>query len=118
MKRSSAGTRETASRRLDRIAAAREAWQAAAEAYRQAAEPWDLAQAYLRLGDSYASGSVMDASKRWLFLDYYEQAMTALLQAYETDVRKEAAPVREVEQIRSLFRERAPVPRAATSRAP
>ncbi|HEX6864658.1 MAG TPA: tetratricopeptide repeat protein, partial [Thermoanaerobaculia bacterium] len=88
-----------------RLAAAREAWKAAAEASRQAAEPWNLSEAYLRLGGSYASSTVMDASQRWLFLDYYEQALTAQLEAYEADVRDEVDIVRQIVEIRSLFRE-------------
>lgn len=72
-----------------RVAEARKKWQSSAEAYLQAEEIWDLSQPYFRLGDSYSLGSVTDESKRWLFLDYYDKALSVLLQALGKPMRKE-----------------------------
>ena len=68
---------------------AREKWQAAAEAFRQAADSLGLADAYRRLGDSYAVVSVSDESKRWVFIDYYIESISAAADAHESSVRKE-----------------------------
>jgi CHAT domain-containing protein len=77
-----------------RVPAARERWEAAAALYQQAEEPWDLAQAYFRLGDSYASAGLTDARKQRLYLDYFDKALAALSGAYESFAPKAVGAVR------------------------
>lgn len=81
--------------RAGRRAAAREKWQAAAEAYRRGEELWDLSQVYFRLSGSYGSWSVSDEKKRWLFLDYFDEGLSAFAEAYGGSVQKELPIVEE-----------------------
>ncbi len=72
-----------------KLAGAREKWKAAAEAFRQAEDPMGVSDAYKRLGNSYAVGSLLDKSKHKLVVEYFIAWMSAAADAYESSVRKE-----------------------------
>jgi CHAT domain-containing protein len=72
-----------------KLAEAREKWKAAAEAFKRAEDPMGLSDAYRRLGDSYAVGSLLDEGKQRLFVEYFIASMSAAADAYESSVRKE-----------------------------
>jgi len=72
-----------------RLAEAREKWKAAAEAFRRAEDPGGVSDAYRRLGDSYAVGSLLDKDKQKLFVDYFIASMSAAADGYEASITKE-----------------------------
>lgn len=70
---------------------AREKWLEAVAAYQEAGDRLGESNAYLRLADSYNySGEVfLSPQKRELTLDYYQEALFAAAEVYETLIQKE-----------------------------
>lgn len=71
------------------IDAAREKWLAAADAYTVAGEQLGAADAYLRLADSYQAAAIFDPVSLDLAVTYYQQAIWAAADVYETLIQKD-----------------------------
>lgn len=73
------------------IEEAREKWLAAAEAYQRAGDGLGESDAYLRLADSYNYSLValLDPQGLRLATDYYQQAISAAAEVYESLIQKE-----------------------------
>jgi CHAT domain-containing protein len=72
-----------------KLAEARKTWKAAAEAFRRAEDLVGVSDAYGRLGDSYAVGSLLDEGQQKLYFEYFIASMSAAVDAHESSVRKE-----------------------------
>lgn len=89
-----------------RIPAAREIWKAAAELYRQAEEPEDEAEAYLRLASSYTATGLTDLNGLQSVLDHLEKALAVVAGAHESRARQELPLAPEVlRQADDIWRE-------------
>ncbi len=70
-------------------AAAREKWLAAAAAFVRAGDQLGVADAYLRLADSYQIEAVFSRQKMQLAVGYYLKALTAGADVYESLIKEE-----------------------------
>lgn len=71
------------------IDAAREKWLAAADAYTDAGDQLGVADAYLRLADSYQAAAIFDPVSLDLAITYYQQVIWAAADVYETLIQKD-----------------------------